>query len=144
MATYNKINDWVENMSEVVDLDGDTFAVALSNTAPGSESTAPTGDGDGVLANVTQVSYTNCSSRTLTTASSSQTSGTYTLDFNDLTLTASGGTVGPFRYVYVYDDTPTSPADPLVCYFDYGSSITLADTETLAITVNASGLFTIA
>lgn len=144
MATYNKINDWVENMNEVADLDGDTFTVALSNTAPGSESTPPTGDTHGVLANVTEISYTNCSSRNLTLASSSQASGTYTLDFNDLVLTASGGTVGPFRYVYIYDNTPTSPADPLVAYFDYGSSITLADGETLTITFNASGLFTIA
>lgn len=142
MATYNKINDWVENEGEVADLDGDTFIVALSNTAPGSETTPPTGDGDGVLANVTQISYTNCSSRTLTLASSAQASGTYTLDFNNLTLTASGGNVGPFRYVYIYDDTPTSPADPLVCYFDYGSSITLADGETLDINFNASGLYT--
>ena len=142
MATYNKINDWAENEGEVADLDGDSFVVALSNTAPGSESTPPTGDGDGVLANVTQISYTNCSSRALSLASSSQTGGTYTIDFSDLTLTASGGNVGPFRYVYIYDDTPTSPADPLVCYFDYGSSITLADGETLLIQFNASGLYT--
>lgn len=142
MATYNKIADWVENEGEVADLDADSFVVALSNTAPGSESTPPTGDGDGVLANVTEISYTNLSSRALTRASSAQSSGTYALDFNDLTLTASGGSVGPFRYVYIYDDTPTSPADPLVCYFDYGSSITLADGETLDITFNASGLYT--
>lgn len=142
MATYNKINDWAENEGEVADLDNDTFIVALSNTAPGSESTPPTGDGDGVLANVTQISYTNCSSRTLSLASSAQASGTYTLDFADLTLTASGGTVGPFRYIYIYDDTPTSPADPLVCYFDYGSSITLNSGETLDININASGLYT--
>lgn len=142
MATYNKINDWVENEGEVADLDADQFAVALSNTAPGSETTPPTGDGDGVLANVTEISYTNLSSRNLTLASSAQASGTYTIDFNDLTLTASGGSVGPFRYVYIYDDTPTSPADPLVCYFDYGSSITLNDGETLDLNFNASGLYT--
>ena len=142
MATYNKIADWVENEGEVADLDADQFVVALSNTAPGSESTPPTGDGAGILANVTQVAYTNLSSRNLTLASSSQTGGTYTIDFNDLVLTSSGGTTGPFRYVYIYDDTPTSPADPLVCYFDYGAGITLNDTETLTITFNASGLYT--
>lgn len=142
MATYVKIADWVNNEGEVADLDNDTFAVALSNTAPGSESPATTADGQGILANVTEISYTNCSSRALTLASSAQASGTYTIDFNDLTLTASGGTVGPFRYVYVYDDTPSSPADPLVCYFDYGSSITLASGETLLISFNASGLYT--
>ena len=61
MATYTKIPDFVEHLAEQVhDLGSDTLTVALSNTAPGSESTDPTGDGDGVLANVTQVSYTNC------------------------------------------------------------------------------------
>ena len=143
MASYVKINDWVANLGEVADLDGDTFAVALSNTAPGSEDPAPTADGQGILANVTQIAYDNCSARTLTTASHAQTGGTFTLDFNDLVLTASGD-VGPFRYVYIYDDTPTTPADPLVCYFDYGSAITLHNGETLTITFNASGLFTIA
>lgn len=141
-VTYNKINDWAENEGEVADLDNDSFMVALSNTAPGSESTPPTGDGDGVLANVTQIAYTNLSSRALTLATSSQTAGTYKIDFNDLVLTSSGGSTGPFRYVYIYDDTPTSPADPLVCYFDYGSSITLNDSETLTIEFNASGLYT--
>lgn len=143
MASYVKINDWVANLGEVADLDGDTFAVALSNTAPGSEDPATTADGQGILANVTQIAYDNCSARALTTASHAQTGGTFTLDFNDLVLTASGD-VGPFQYVYVYDDTPATPADPLVCYFDYGSAITLHNGETLTITFNASGLFTIA
>ena len=142
MATYNKIADWVENEGEVSDLDNDTFMVALSNTAPGDETTPPTGDGAGILANVTEIAYDNCSSRVLTLALSGQSGGIYTLDFENLTLTASGGSVGPFRYVYIYNDTPISPADPLVCYFDYGSSITLLATETLEIQINASGLYT--
>lgn len=136
MATFNLINDWADNLVENVDAASDQFVVALSNTAPGSEATPPTGDGDGVLANVTQISYTNCSSRNLTTSSSSQTGGTYKLVLADLTLTASGGTVGPFRYIYIFDDTVTSPADPLMGYYDYGSSITLADGETLTIDFN--------
>lgn len=133
MATFNKINDWVENSTESVNVGSDQFVIALSNTAPGAEGTPPTGDGAGVLANVTQISYTNCSSRNITTTSATQTSGTQNIILQDLTLTASGGTVGPFRYVYLYDDTPTSPADPLAGYWDYGSSITLADTETFLI-----------
>lgn len=144
MATFTLINDWLDNMVENADLASDQFVVALSNTAPGSESTPPTGDGAGVLANVTQVSYTNCSSRNLTTTSSSQASGTYKLILQDLTLTASGGNVGPFRYIYIYDDTVTSPADPLVGYVDYGSSITLASGETLDIDLDGTnGVFTI-
>lgn len=142
MATFVLINDWLDNMVENADLASDQFVVALSNTAPGAESTPPTGDGDGVLANITEVTYTNLSSRNITTTSSSQTAGTYSLVLQDLTLTSSGGTTGPFRYVYVYDDTVATPADPLVCYYDYGSSITLGDGETLDIDFGAS-LFTI-
>lgn len=141
MASFTKINDWVENLSEVALCGTDQFVVALSNTAPGSEGTPPTGDGDGVLANVTQVGYTNLSSRNITTTSSAQTGGTYKLTLTDLVLTSSGGTTGPFRYVYIYDDTPTSPADPLVCYYDYGSSITLQDSETLTVDFDDSNGF---
>lgn len=142
MATFVLINDWLDNMVENADLASDQFVIALSNTAPGSEATPPTGDGDGVIANITQVSYANCSSRNITTTSSSQTSGTYSLVLADITLTASGD-VGPFRYVYVYDDTVADPVDPLVCYWDYGSSITLHDTETLLVNFGAT-LFTLA
>jgi hypothetical protein len=142
MATYNAINDWLANMVENADLESDQFVVALSNTAPGAEGTPPTGDGAGVLANVTEIAYTNLSSRNITTTSSSQTAGTYSLVLQDLVLTASGA-VATFRYVYIYDDTVTVPADPLVCYYDYGSGLTLANGETLTLDFSATGLFTI-
>lgn len=144
MATFVKINDFVEHRNEGVhNLATGTLTVALSNTAPASETSNPSADTNGILANVTQIAYTNCSTRVITTTSSGQTSGTYKLILVDLTLTASGGTVGPFRYVYVYNDTPTVPADPLIGYYDYGSSITLADTETLLIDFDGTnGLFT--
>jgi hypothetical protein len=145
MATFNKVNDFVENYGEVMDVDGDTFIVALSNTAPASETNNPTTDTKGVLANVTQIAYTNLSARTLTLSSSAQASGTYRVKFNDLVLTSTGGSTGPFRYIYIYDDTPTSPADPLVCYYDYGSALTLANGESLTIDFDATnGLFSIA
>lgn len=125
-------------MSEGANVGSDQFVIALTNTAPASESSNPTADGNGVIANLTQISYTNCSSRNVTTASSAQTSGTLNVSLTDLTLTASGGSVGPFRYVYLYDDTLAG--DPLVGYWDYGSSITLADTETLDIDFAANTL----
>lgn len=145
MATYVKINDWAETMVEAANCGSDQFVVALSNTAPASETSNPVSDGNGVLANVTQISYASCSSRNITTASSAQTSGTYKLTLTDLTLTSSG-TVGPFRYIYIYDDTVASPVvDPLVAYYDYGSSITLNNTETLDIDFDgANGFFTVA
>ena len=144
MATFNKVNDFVENMAHgVLNLSTNQLVVALSNTAPGSESSPPTASGNGVLANVTQVSYTNLSSRNITTSSSAETSGTYRLILTDMVLTASGS-VGPFRYVYVYSDTPTSPADPIIGYYDYGSSITLANGETLTVDFDGvNGLFSL-
>jgi hypothetical protein len=124
MATFNKFNAWVENMVEVANLGSDQFVIALTNTAPSASNS--------VLADITQISYTNLSSRNVTTASSTQTAGTYSLTLNDLVLTASGA-VAAFRYVVLYDDTPTSPADPLVGWWDYGSSLTMANAETFTI-----------
>lgn len=137
MATFNKVNDFVENAVHNMDLESDQLVVALSNTAPGSELTNPTTDGNGVLANVTQVAYTNLSSRNITTSSSSQTGGTYKLVVADLTLTSSGGSTGPFQYIYIYDDTVITPADPIVGYYDYGSSITLNDGDSLTLDFSA-------
>tara|TARA_E500000318_G_scaffold29371_1_gene29321 strand:+ start:1567 stop:2004 length:438 start_codon:yes stop_codon:yes gene_type:complete len=138
MASFVKINDFVANAVENMDLQSDQLAIALSNTAPGSESSNPTADGNGILGNVTQISYSNLSSRNLTTSSSSQSGGVYKLILADLTLTASGGSVAAFRYVYIYNDTVTSPADPLIGYYDYGSSLTLNDGDTFTIDFSPS------
>lgn len=125
MATYNKFYQFVEDLAKGVhNFTSDstcTVTVALTNSAP-SQSNA-------VLADITQISYTNCSSRVVTGITCEQTTGTVSFTANDLTLTASGGSVGPFRYVVFYNDDPTSPADPLICWYDYGSSITLNDCE---------------
>jgi hypothetical protein len=145
MATFVKLNGFVEHLAEKVhNLGSDQLTIALSNTAPGSEGTPPTGATTAcILANVTQISYTNCSTRNISTVSSAQTAGTYKLTLTDLTLTASGGSVGPFRYVYIYNDTATN--DELIGYYDYTSSITLASGESLLINFDdAAGVLTIA
>jgi hypothetical protein len=132
MATYNKFNQTVEDwLHGVYAADTDQFVVALTAAANAPVAT------NSVLANLTEISYTNLSSRNLTTATSAQTSGTYTQLFNDLVLTASGA-VATFRYVVIYNDTPVSPADPLVCWYDYGSDLTLASGETLTIDFTTS------
>lgn len=131
MAVFNKFNSWSEVMVEAANLGSDTFIVALTNTLPTA--------GNSILTDISQISYTNLSSRTLTTASSSQTGGVYSLVFNDLVLTASGA-VATFRYVVLYDDTVTSPVDPLVGWYDYGSSITMANAETFTIDFGANAL----
>lgn len=122
MAAFTLFECFVEDVAEKVhNLGSDTLTVALTNTAP----TAGTDD---ELADITEVAYTNCSARAITTTSSSQASGVYSLILTDLTLTASGGTVGAFRYAVIYNDTATN--DELIGYADYGSSITLQDGET--------------
>jgi hypothetical protein len=135
MASFVKINSFVENLAEkLIDLSGAALTVALTNTAH----TATWDE----LADLTQVNYDNCSSRVITVSTSAQTDGTYKLVCADLTLTATG-TVGPFRYVYIYDDGSTG--DKLICYYDYGSSITLASGDTFKIDFDGTnGVLTIA
>lgn len=136
MAAYNKHSQFVEDLAHGVHgLDTDQLVVALCAAA-----NAPVA-ANSVLADLTQITYTNLSSRNITTSSSGQTTGTYSLVLTDLVLTASGA-VSTFRYVDVYNDTPTSPADPLICWFDYGGDVTLASGETFTVDWGSS-LFTL-
>lgn len=132
MATYNKINGFVEDLAEKVhNLGSDTLTVALTTVA-----NAPTAGTTSTLASITQIAYTNLSSRAITTSTSAQTSGTYKLVLADLTLTASG-TVAAFGEVVLYNDTSTN--DNLICWWEYsGSNITMLNTETFLIDFDAS------
>jgi hypothetical protein len=127
MVAFVKLNGFVEHLGKGVHQFGThQLAIALSNTAPGSEGTPPTGAASAcILANVTQVAYTYASSRSVTTTSYSQTSGTATLVLADLILSASGGSVGPFRYTYLVNTGATLVTNPLVGYWDLGSSDTI-------------------
>lgn len=123
MASLVKFHSFVEALAEKKhDLGADQLVVALTNSAPNQANTQ--------LSDISEISYTNLSSRNITTGSSAQTSGTYKLVLTDLVLTASGA-VGPFRYACIFNDT--SAGDLLIGYYDYGSSITLASGETLTI-----------
>jgi hypothetical protein len=136
LATYTKFNQFVEDLAHKVhDLSADQLVIALTAAA-----NAPVA-GNSVLADLTEIAYTNLSTRNITTNTSGQTGGVYELNLTDLVLTASGA-VATFRYVVVYNDTPVSPADPLIAFYDHGSDVTLADTETYSIDFDdADGLF---
>lgn len=127
MASYTKFSCFVEDaMEKVHNLGSDQLVVALTNSAPSASNT--------VLANITEIAYTNLSGvnpRNLTTSSSSQTAGLYKLILADLTLTCGATTLPTFRYVVIYNDTATN--DPLIAYYDYGGPISLAPGETFTI-----------
>lgn len=131
MATFNKFNAFVENLAEGVhNLGSGTLKVMLTNSAPVNTFTIRT--------DVTEISAGNgysAGGATVTTSSSAQISGTYRLICADVVFTATGA-VGPFRYAVLYNDTPTSPADPLIGWWDYGSALTLANGETFTVDFN--------
>jgi hypothetical protein len=150
MASYTKYETFASDLANKVhDILGtagsgaDTLKVMLSNTAPNVATHTVRGDS-------TEISggngYTSGGSSTANAGVAA--SGTVTVTGTNVTWTASGGTIGAFRYVILYNDTPTSPADPLVAYWDYGSSLTLNDGESFTVKFNngsSSGtMFTLA
>ncbi len=143
MATFTFYQDFKEQLGKGVhNLSSNTIKVALTNSAPNvSTHTA--------LADITQIStgggYTGGAGGgvALSGASYTESAGTGTFIATDTVITASGGSIGPFRYAVFYNDTATSPVDALIGYVDYGSSITLADTETFTLDYTTS-IFTVA
>lgn len=139
MASFNKFQPFVENLAEkVFNLGSDTLKVLLTNTAPSAS--------NGQKSDLTEISAGNgytAGGTAATISSSSQSNGTYKLVLADVTFTASGGSIGALRYAVLYDDTAAS--DQLIGYWDYGSSITLADGETLTVDFDGTaGVLTIA
>jgi hypothetical protein len=122
MASYNKFNTFVADIANKShNLGSDQLRIALTNSAPSASDTSLQ----------TEVSYTNLSGSNptyITTTSSSQSSGTYKLILSDLVLTATGS-VGPFRYIELYNNT----ASKVIGWYDYGSSISLANGDTFTI-----------
>jgi hypothetical protein len=138
MATFNKFQKFVEDLAfGVHNFTSDstcTITIALTAVAPIATNS--------ILANLTQISYANFSDRVVSISASGHTTGTYKLTLTDKTLTASGITEA-FRYVVLYNDDPAT--DPLIGYYDYGSSIALATGETFTIDFDGiNGVLTLA
>lgn len=140
MAAFNKFNSFVEALAEKKhDLGADTLKVLLTNTAPLAT--------NAVKADLTEISAGNgytAGGNTASVTSSSQSSGLYRLVLGDpATWTASGGSIGPFRYAALYNSSATN--SELIGWWDYGSSITLADGESFTVDFDpATGVLTIA
>jgi len=131
MAVFNKFQSYVEALSEKIhNLGSDQLKIALTAAANAPVNT------NTQLSNLTEITYTFASTRNVVTTSSIQTAGTYKLILTDLIITASGGSVGPFRYVILYNDTPVNKE--LIGWYDNGSEVTLADGETFTVDFDGS------
>ena len=119
MASFNKFNAFVADMANKVhNLGSDTLKVMLTNTAPAAS--------NAVKADITEIAAGNgyaAGGTPATLVSSAQSGGTYTLKLNNVTFTASGGAIGPFRYCVLYNATPAS--GNLVGSYDYGTALTI-------------------
>ena len=136
MAAFNKFEAFSEHLAEKVhNLDTDTLSVYLSNTTPDAAA-------DAVKADLAEISTGNGYTGPVDTQNAtSRSGGTTSITGVDVVITATGA-VGPFRYVVLFNDTPTSPADPLIGWWDYGSSISLANGETFTVDFGSS-MFTV-
>lgn len=138
-VSFQKFQILSENIAEkVYNFDTDTIKIALSNTGPSAAN-------DDTLSDITEISAGNGYSAGgfEITVSTSRSGGTTSVVGTDATLTATGGSIGPFQYVILYDDTPTSPADPLIGFWNLGSAFTIVEDGSFIFDF-ASSLFTIA
>lgn len=133
MATYNKFDQFVEDLGlGVHNLSTHVLKAYLTNATPSASL-------DAVKADLAEISTGNGYTGPVDIQNGwSETAGTATLTAVDFVITAAGGAVGPFRYLPIFNEDPTSPADPLISWFDYGSALTLADGETLTVDFGAS------
>ena len=130
MAAYVKFERFVKDLAEKVhNLNADTLEIYLTNTAPNVATNLTKAD----LAEIATGS--GYAGPVDTQNVGALSGGTYTVTGTKVVITATG-TMAAFRYVVLYNTTPTSPADPLIAYWDYGSSITLQNGETFTIKFN--------
>jgi hypothetical protein len=133
LATFNKFQQFVQDLAEKVhNLSVDQVEVYLSNATPSVSA-------DAVKADLAEISTGNGYTGPQDTQNTgAEAAGTYTLTGTKVVITASGGSIGPFQYVVLQNTTPTSPLDPLIGWWDYGSALTLLTGETFSIKFNNS------
>ena len=134
MAAFNKFNSFITAVAAgthagFLNASTDVLNVYLSNATPSASADSVKAD----LAEIaTGIGYTGPVD---IQNAASQTGATITVTATDVTITASGS-VGPFQYAVIYNDTAAS--DPLVGWYDYGSAVTLAAAETFKVDFGAS------
>jgi hypothetical protein len=139
MATYNGFEVFSENLANGVhNLNTDLCKVYLSNVAPNAATHAVKAD----VAEFTGGTGYTAGGEDMTNTTS-RAGATTTVNVVDVTWTASAGDWAEFRYVVAYNDTPTSPVDPLVSWWDYGAGLTLNNGETFTVDFTGDAWMTI-
>ncbi|MGO3934770.1 hypothetical protein [Rhodopseudomonas pseudopalustris] len=120
-----------------INLETDTFKAVLTNTALNLATNE-------VLADITQIANGNgyaTGGVTLTSVvwSDPTADGKWRFTSAQFKWIASGGAIGPFRYIVIYSDT--SASDKVVGRFDFGSAITIPDGSEFGITPGTDGIF---
>lgn len=139
MAAYQKFNSFPGQLLRGVhNFASHTFKAVLTNTVPAAT--------NAVLADLTQITASGgypSGGVVLDSVTITENAGTAKVSIADEVITASGGSIGPFRYASVYNSTATN--GPLLAFYDYGSSITLADGESFTLDFDGTnGVFTLA
>jgi len=132
MASFVKFYQFAYDLSEKVhNLNSDTINVGLTNTAP-------TASSNKLWADITEITAHNGYSAggASTGASGGTASGTFTLTGTNVTWTASGGTIGPFEWVILYNTSTSPNTKPLIGYWDYGSALTLNSGDSFTVQFN--------
>lgn len=140
MATFNKFQCFVENLAEQVHkLDTNVLKIYLSNVQPVNTNT--------IKANIAEITAEHgygAGGTQVNITASAQTGGVYKLVGDDVVFTAVGGTIGPFQFAILYNDTSSSPADPLIGWWDYGAPVTLNAGETFTVDLDqVNGILTL-
>ena len=141
MATFTKFEQFAVDLAagvHTLTTAGSTLKVCLTNTAPVAAT-------DAILSDITQIAYTNVTETwpaDIANVGSESPGGTWNVAGTDAVATATGS-VGPFRYAGLYNDTPSSPLKPLIGYWDYGSSISLNSGETFTVNFDPTTVFKI-
>lgn len=139
MASAVKYEVFIEHLAnKIIDFFGstDTWKAVIHTDAPVAAT-------DATLSDLTQIGGSNgyTTGGENITFNSTRSGATVTATAVDVTWTATGGNLGASttgRYVSTYDDTPTSPADPLMQSYDYGATLTVASGETFTLDFGAS------
>jgi hypothetical protein len=140
MAAFNKYFSFIDELCKAGhNLATDVFKVALTNTAP---TTADTVWSAAAYPPPAAALGYPAGGNTITTTSGITTAGVFKLILVDSVFTAAAGQIGPFRYAVLYNSSKTNKA---IGWYDYLSSVTLADTETFTVDFDAAnGVLTVA